>query len=594
MKKTFKYFLIIAVITAFAFSGCEGPEGLPGGPSGQWPDPEGQTTVNILMDSIQVSLARGNNTTLTATAQPSYSTVSRLTWRLEDETSAEIIRLSRPGSGSASSSLSGGSVVVTALTGGEARIRVTALGGGNTELATIITITVPSITNHLNALRTLETLPPTFSIPMEAAEDLILPEFLYFDGETVEITITGTGETLLLQGTGALFRIGNGVTLRLQGVTLQGLNPNPGGAFVIVENGGTLIMEAGSKITGNINTAPGTGVNLVNQGGAVRINSGGTFTMNDGEISDNSTIVEGGGVFNLGTFNMNGGTISDNATTSGVVITSGGAGVSNRGTFNLNGGLILFNTVNAARGAGGGVLNALTASVFVMVDGSIIGNEAGSGGGVINFGEFTMHDGLISQNDALNTVGADLPGGGGVSNFRNFTMLGGTISDNTAAIEGGGVINYFVFTMEDGEISGNTTFYGGGVANRNTFNMHGGTISGNTAEYAQGLRGGGGGVCNLGSTFYMFGGTISGNKAGHAGGGVDNDAGTFRMINGIIHGTNETATALRNESEVGSALFAGAAGATAERGTYSGGVFTQIANILTSNTTINVVNGVRQ
>ena len=182
---------------------------------------------------------------------------------------------------------------------------------------------------------------------------------------------------------------------------------------------------------------------------------------------------------------------------------------------------------NTATGNGGGVYNFGT---FTMLDGVIANNtttEFYAGGGVYNDGTFTMYYGVIANNTADYA--------GGVSNHHIFDMLDGVIANNTATLDGGGVTNHGTFTMLDGVIANNTAYRGGGVCNAGTFTMSDGKISANTA------RGSGGGVYNYGM-FTLSGGEISNNTAERQyyadGGGVYNTA-TFTMSDGVI--ANNTA-----------------------------------------------------
>jgi hypothetical protein len=163
-------------------------------------------------------------------------------------------------------------------------------------------------------------------------DDALEPNALSYSGYNVRITLTGgSAEKIIsLLKTGTLFTVGTNVTLTLGGnVTLKGLTSNTA-SLVWVKNGGNLLMEAGSKITGNRGTASG------GHAGGVTIDSSGTFTMNDGEISGNFldySCTHGGGVsVNGGTFTMNGGVISGNTgydgggvhVMSGIFIKTGG------------------------------------------------------------------------------------------------------------------------------------------------------------------------------------------------------------------------------------------------------------------------------
>ena len=191
--------------------------------------------------------------------------------------------------------------------------------------------------------------------------------------------------------------------------------------------------------------------------------------------------------------------------------------------------------------------------------GKITHNNATRGGGVFNFGTFTMNGGTISGNNA--------DYGGGVFIYDGtFTMNGGTISGNNATYGGGGVINNGTFTMEGGTISGNKADYGGGVENNNgTFTMKKGTVSENEVKEH------GGGVYNHNNgTFTMEGGTISGNEALY-GGGVENNSGTFTMKDGTIS-ENKAISDGKIDSYGG--------------GVYNGGTFTMEGGTISENKAI--------
>ena len=357
------------------------------------------------------------------------------------------------------------------------------------------------------------------TLTIDFANEQIAPQVLYFGGREIAITLTGGvgGDTLSLSDPGAMFTVGEGVTLILDGVELRGMADNHS-ALVLVEEDGHLVMLAGSMITGNTN------ISDTFVGGGVTVNSGGTFDMYAGEISGNNTAALGGGVANAGAFTLRDGVISENTA-------DWGGGVYNRNTLSIYGGLISENIA----AFGGGVFNNRADGTFNMHDGIISENTADMGGGVFNWatGTFNMHGGVIAINNA------DVGNGGGVANqAAAFNMHGGTISENTTGGDGGGVANWAssTFTMYNGIISGNTAnrdgSAGGGVANGTSsiFTMHDGIISENTADF-------GGGVFNLAaSTFNMHGGVITINNADlGAGGGVANSGdGTFNMYDGII------------------------------------------------------------
>jgi hypothetical protein len=186
---------------------------------------------------------------------------------------------------------------------------------------------------------------------------------IIIQGDSVERTITNSGKTLQydyyqLDSGSPFLVIPNGITLELgNNITLDG-NSIPY-SVVIVEGGGTLIMNSGSTVK----RANDCGV-------AVE----GTFIMNDGTISGNKygahddwgTTTGGGVSVRSGTFTMSGGIIRDN---NAIMVNGGGGGVSVLGgTFTMNGGTISNNTVspstmiNFTRGGG----------VYVGINGSFI------------------------------------------------------------------------------------------------------------------------------------------------------------------------------------------------------------------------------
>jgi hypothetical protein len=112
------------------------------------------------------------------------------------------------------------------------------------------------------------------------------------------------------------------------------------------------------------------------------------------------------------------------------------------------------------------------------------------------------------------------------------TVRGGVASRDggEASFRGGGLINFGLFTLTNSTITGNAAHYGGGgVANsgRGTLTITNSTIAGNSTDY------GGGGVLNSG-TVTITNSTIAGNSAG-SGGGVAN-SGTLTLTRTLVSG----------------------------------------------------------
>ena len=129
-----------------------------------------------------------------------------------------------------------------------------------------------------------------------------------------------------------------------------------------------------------------------------------------------------------------------------------------------------------------------------------------------NGGSLTLCD--CQATGAITNGSGNSDGNGGavsiVGDNSSFTMYGGTITGNTAKYGGGVLVTMGgSFAMYGGTITGNTaSANGGGVhASNSSFTMTGGTITGNTAQ------GDGGGVYSGGCTFTVSGAAdITGNS----------------------------------------------------------------------------------
>ncbi|MCL2689151.1 MAG: hypothetical protein FWE57_04820 [Chitinispirillia bacterium] len=278
-----------------------------------------------------------------------------------------------------------------------------------------------------------------YTIELTGNENIGAQPLSFTDRSDITIRLTGSGgeRTISLTDNGALFTIGTGVTLILDNrVTLRGRSSN-NAPVVRVNSRGTLVMKAGSRISGNTTSA---------SGGGVVVNTDGSFTMEGGEISGNTSSgwsAGGGGVYVAagGYLLMENGRITGNSSSSG-------------------GGIYM---------AGGSV---------IMRSGEIINNTASTGGGVeLGGGSFTMDGGIISNNTA-NTTSTSSGGGGVYVGNAIFTMSDGEISGNTAR-SGGGVFaaNNAQFTKAGGIIYGYTL----GDSKRNTATAG---ISGNDRGHA--------------------------------------------------------------------------------------------------------------
>jgi uncharacterized repeat protein (TIGR02543 family) len=195
----------------------------------------------------------------------------------------------------------------------------------------------------------------------------------------VSVSIDGGGR--VIAGTANRFTIESGVTITLKNITFKNIPFTvAAGGSLVLDNGAVVTENAGTGITMNGESTAAKGTLEMRDGSSVTKNSDsgvklkgtGVFTMSGGEISGNSGAAadDGGGVSIWGTgaaFTMNAGTISGNTAQ------RGGGVLSIDGVFTMNGGEISGNSASL----GGGV--CLIGSNAVDANGKIRGNPQESG-----------------------------------------------------------------------------------------------------------------------------------------------------------------------------------------------------------------------
>jgi hypothetical protein len=196
-----------------------------------------------------------------------------------------------------------------------------------------------------------------------------------------EVTINRSGSN-----TGSLFTVSSSASLTLAGngnaqLVLDGGSDSQltaTAALVTVYNTGTLTMNNGVTLQNNENTS--------GHGGGVYVEATGEFTITGGEITGN-TALGGGGVYVAGDFTMTGGKISENTAFGyddwDIHETGYGGGV-----FIENGGSVTLSNCeiskNTTIGNGGGVY--VSGGSVIMTNCEISENEAPRGGGVYMVG----------------------------------------------------------------------------------------------------------------------------------------------------------------------------------------------------------------
>lgn len=345
---------------------------------------------------------------------------------------------------------------------------------------------------------------------------------------------------------GSIYMFGGTITANQIGIQMFGGSLSMPGGYIQANSGNGVNFGASSSVTVSGGVIQNNNYGIYN--GSY---SSGTISATGGKVTSNRQA----GIYNQGITTVNGGEISYNGT----------YGILNRNTVTIHSGIISNNTYS-------GIINDGSGKTTTMYGGFISSNQ---GAGIDNpQGTVNLSGGIIERNQAS-----------GIQNRSGtVTMRSGTIRNNTAPTNGGGIDNYGTFTMSGGEISGNSTEFGGGVFNHGTsarFTLDGGTITGNTAIS------GGAGVYNSYGTVSMESGTISDNKATGSngiGGGIVNSSGTLDILSGTI--SNNTAKynggGIHN-SGAGSVLqFENGTIRDNDAGSHGGGIYNSGSNCVVS------------
>ncbi|MEM8603631.1 MAG: CHAT domain-containing protein, partial [Cyanobacteria bacterium P01_H01_bin.121] len=165
--------------------------------------------------------------------------------------------------------------------------------------------------------------------------------------------------------------------------------------------------------------------------------------------------------------------VIDGGGTSRIFNVSGGAG----GTIT---GVTLTNARSA--GAGGSILNSgnLTIRDSVITD-SRAANA--NGGAIANNGSLTITGSTIRNNG----IAAGNYNGGGIANSGSLSIADSTIASNTATSMGGGIFNTGTATIRNSTISGNGAPTGGGIASNGQVSLRNTTIAADTASTGGGF-----------------------------------------------------------------------------------------------------------
>jgi len=205
-----------------------------------------------------------------------------------------------------------------------------------------------------------------------------------------------------------------------------------------------------------------------------------------------------------------------------LIITDGIGGINNQGTLTVAGSTVSGNT--ASNGPGGGINNAVNATLVVSVSTVRDNYSLGAGGGINNNGSLTVRDSHLFGNSADNCGGIDSTGIGVTASVGQ-----SSVHDNIARVAyGGGICDSSTLTLSGSSVYGNTAGFGAGLYdNDGTDSVIRSTVTRNTASDQ------GGGIYNVnGGTMALTRSAVEGNTADGgpgSGGGVYKASGTVTL-----------------------------------------------------------------
>ena len=348
-----------------------------------------------------------------------------------------------------------------------------------------------------------------------------------------------------------LFIVNNGVTLTLDGLTLQhGLAPETGTGSARIAQGGAILSSGTVNITNSTFSGNADDSTPYNLGGLVQspydlggaIFSTGTLSITNSTLSGNSAS-NGGAIDATGTLSIT------NSTFSGNSAIYGGAMVST-GTLSITGSSFSNNSGDTST-HGGAILNSGPANIANSTFSGNSGNSIPTNGAAIaneDQNSLTITGSTFSNNSG----GAAIYNGTGAS----ATISASTFSNNSGGSFGGAIDNQSgTVSITSSAFSGNAASASGGVGgaifNFDTVNITDSTLSGNSAPN--------GGAINNTGTLTITDSTLSGNSATSYGGAVSN-YGPLTFAVGVTIGgpgtlTITNSTIAGNTAPDGAALF---------------------------------------
>jgi len=341
-----------------------------------------------------------------------------------------------------------------------------------------------------------------------------------------------------------------------------GNDPDQGGGALYSRGNGTIVIKNNVSFTNN--RASGTS----GSGGAILNNEGATLLIDGATFSSNFANRAGGAIEDVSGDDggFNGFRVINTDFFNNVVGTSPGNGgaihITGRGDLLiLNGSFI----GNVAGSEGSGVWNSLGTTKIVgatFIDNEANGDGGDNGGGAIFNNGGTMNvTGIRANNNSAN--GSSGSGGALLTTGGNMTVIASTFTNNRANRAGGAVEQIDGLYSSTNNIYNNNTVGsapGNGGAfhvtgRRGTVFFRGGSVTNNTA----GNEGGGlwnqAGTTMIVNEVAIMNNSVTGTAEGDGGGGIFNNSGILELLNSTVAGNNVIA-----EQTVGGGIFNKAGG----------------------------------
>ena len=297
----------------------------------------------------------------------------------------------------------------------------------------------------------------------------------------------GGGTVIFLEGTGAHYRLGSGVAIRVNGVEIR--SKVNGRDFIESSAGGqVLTVNAGASLTF-------IGVTIQHTGTAFArvLENQGILGLINCVVQNGNVQTAGGGIYNNGTLTLSGSTVTNNKAglNGGGIFSSGYNGV-------YLGSTTVSNNTTGAGGEGGAGIYGIGSSIS-LVQSRVTGNKSSTNAG----GVYSNDTAVFAYQSTISTNTAGFDGGGfyHAAGFQELNLTESTVENNKATGNGGGVYSVSVSGMyfDGSTISNNTArLNGGGIYSSSRCLGMRSTISTNTAQ------GNGGGVYSIpGDNHYL-------------------------------------------------------------------------------------------